>query len=338
MSDDAPQDHAPRPVDAAFRASGNRDVWAEPSYSGVTSAFRRRYTRDLAGVDLVFWGIPLDTAVSNRSGARFGPQAIRRISAMFEPADPAWPQGWNPFTRLACIDYGDAVWDYGKPWTAPAEIARQAAPILDAGATLVAMGGDHSMTYPLLKAHAARFGPLALVQFDAHQDTWHDDDERVDHGSFVARAVREGLIDPARSVQIGIRTVAPETCGLHIIDADRVWSQGVARTLADILGIVGGAPAYLTFDIDALDPAHAPGTGTPVPGGLTSREALALVRGLSGIDIKGCDVVEVAPAYDHADVTANAAAAILQQMACLVAQRRGAPLAPATPNGEGHGP
>lgn len=318
----------PRPVDAAFRAPDNRAVWHEPSYSGALSAFRRRYSRELAGVDLVFLGVPIDVATSNRPGARFGPQAIRRISAMYEPADPAWPQGTNPFAQLSAVDYGDAVWDYGRPETALGEIERQAATILDSGATLLAMGGDHSLTYALLRAHAARHGKLALIQFDAHQDTWGDDGRRLDHGSFVLRAVREGLIDSQRSVQVGIRTIAPENPGLAIIDADQVVGLGIRGVIAAIERRVGQGPAYLTFDIDCLDPAFAPGTGTPVPGGLQTREALMILRALGGLDLVGFDVVEVAPPYDHADLTANAAAALLQQMACLVAERRGTPTAP----------
>jgi len=315
----------PRPVDAAFRATSNREIWHEPSYSGAQSFFRRRFSRDFAGVDVVFAGVPLDVATSNRPGARFGPQAVRRISGMWEPADPAWPQGWNPFDRLAAIDAGDLVWDYGHPETIAQEIERQVAPILDAGATLVAVGGDHAMTYPLLKAQAARHGPLGLLQFDAHQDTWTDDGRRLDHGTFVARAVKQGLIDPGRSIQVGIRTVAPETCGIRILDADQVVGLGIRGVVAAIEARLGSGPAYLTFDIDALDPAFAPGTGTPVPGGLQTREALAILRALTGPHFVGYDVVEVAPPYDHADVTANAAAALLQQIACLVAARRGMP-------------
>jgi agmatinase len=314
-----------RPIDAAFRAADPRAVWHEPSYSGALSMFRRRYARDLAGIDLAFWGVPLDIATSYRPGARFGPQAVRRISAMWEPADPAWPQGWNPFARLSCADAGDAVWDLGHPERIPVELERQAGEIIAAGPTLIAVGGDHSMTLPLLRAHAARHGPLALVQFDAHQDTWPDDGVRLDHGSFVGRAAREGLIDASRSIQVGIRTHAPETAGVTIVDAEEAAALGPKAVAARIAERVGGAKAYLSFDIDALDPAFAPGTGTPVPGGLTSREALGIVRALGSVDFAGFDLVEVSPPYDHADLTANAACALIQQFACLVAERRGAP-------------
>src|SRR5215813_13136577 len=163
----------------------------EPTYGGVLSFMRRRYARDLAGVDLAVWGIPFDAATSNRPGARFGPQAIRRASAIFD-GDPQYPFGIDPFAKLAVVDYGDCSFDYGLPATIPGAIETQAREIIASGAQLFSLGGDHFITYPLLKAHAARNGPLALVHFDAHQDTWHDDGDRVDHGTFVLRAVRDG--------------------------------------------------------------------------------------------------------------------------------------------------
>lgn len=311
----------PRPVDAAFRAPDDRTAWSEPSYSGVLSFLRRRYTRDLAGVDVAVWGVPLDVATSYRPGARFGPQAIRRISAMLEPADPVWPQGISVFERLAVVDAGDAVWDYGRPETIAAEIERQAAAILASGATLVSLGGDHFATYPLLRAHAARHGPLALVQFDAHQDTWEaPGEQRLDHGTFVGRALRDKLIVAEHSIQIGIRTMAPSTGGLDIVDAEAVMRCGVDETVRRIRERVGARKAYLSFDIDCLDPAFAPGTGTPVPGGLSTREALAILRGLAGLAFVGFDAMEVAPPYDHADITANAAATIAQTFLALRAR------------------
>ena len=310
----------PRPTDNAFLGpllGGSH----EPTYGGALSFMRRRYARDLAGVDAVVWGIPFDSAVSNRSGARFGPQAIRRASAIFD-GDPQYPFGSDPFATLAVVDFGDCSFDYGLPATIPGAIRAQAAAILDSGARLVSLGGDHFVTYPLLEAHAARHGPLALVQFDAHQDTWPDRGDRVDHGTFVGRAVREGLVDPSRSIQVGIRTVAPETCGIEILDASAIDSLGPAGIAARIAERTGGGPAYVTFDIDCLDPAFAPGTGTPVAGGLSSREALAILRRLGGLDIVGADVVEVAPAYDHADITAIAGATVAMYYLGLFAERR----------------
>ena len=314
-----PNNHRP-PTDNAFLGPLQGGA-IEPTYGGALSFMRRRYSRDLAEVDLVVWGIPFDAATTNRPGARFGPQAIRRASAIFD-GDPQYPFGFDPFETLAVIDYGDCAFDFGKPMEAAGEIERQAAAIIASGTQLFSLGGDHFVTYPLLRAHAARHGKLALVQFDAHQDTWPDDRQRISHGSFVARAVAEKLIDPACSIQIGVRTQAPDDCGIAIVTAgeiDELRAGGVAQRIRER---VGGANAYLTFDIDCLDPAFAPGTGTPVAGGLSSREALTILRGLDSLDFVGGDVVEVSPPYDHADVTAIAGATVAMFYLGLLAERR----------------
>lgn len=311
----------PRPTDLAVFREGLLGGVTEPTYGGVLSFMRRRFSRSLEGVDAVVWGVPFDAAVSNRPGARFGPQAIRRASAIFD-GDPQYPFKADPFEQLAVVDYGDCSFDYARHAEVPAAIEAQARTILDSGAMLLSMGGDHYVTWPLLKVHAERHGPLALVHFDAHQDTWHDEEGRIDHGSFVARAVREGLMRPDRSIQIGIRTHAPEDFGIEILTGEDVAELGAAAVVQRVLARVGNARAYLTFDIDCLDPAFAPGTGTPVAGGLSSREALMILRRLGGLDLVGADVVEVAPAYDHADVTAIAGATVLQYVLGLVAERR----------------
>ncbi|AXS40959.1 agmatinase [Breoghania sp. L-A4] len=293
----------------------------EPAYGGVLSFMRRRYSRDLQGVDAAVWGIPFDASVSNRPGARFGPQGVRRASAIF-CGDPQYPFHQDPFEGMTVIDYGDCAFDYGRNADVPACIEAQARVILDAGVHLFSIGGDHFVTYPLLKAHAARHGPMALVQFDAHQDTWDDQGDRIDHGTFVGRAVREGLIDADRSIQIGIRTHAPEDCGIEIVYGEEVQRLGVDGVIGRIRERVGAATAYMTFDIDCLDPAFAPGTGTPVAGGLSSREALMVLHGLGEINFVGGDVVEVAPAYDHADITSIAGATVAQHYLGLLAKRR----------------
>jgi len=293
----------------------------EPTYGGALSFMRRRYSRDLAGIDAVVWGIPFDQATTNRPGARFGPEAIRRASAILD-GDPQYPFRMDPFATLAVVDYGDAYFDFGKPMEFAAAIEAQASAIVAGGAQLFSLGGDHFVTYPLLKAHAAKHGPLALVQFDAHQDTWLDHEGRISHGTFVRRAVAEGLIEAARSIQIGVRTEAPDTCGIEIVTAGEIDDLGVAGVAARIKERVGEAKAYMTFDIDCLDPAFAPGTGTPVAGGLSSREALGILRGLGSIDFVGGDVVEVAPAYDHADITAVAASTVAMYYLGLLAERR----------------
>ncbi len=293
----------------------------EATYAGALSFMRRRFSRDLDGIDAVVWGIPFDAAVSNRPGARFGPQGIRRASAIL-CGDPNYPFGVDIFQHMAVVDYGDCAFDYGRHAEIPAIIEMEAGAILDAGCHLFSMGGDHFVTWPLLKAHAARNGPLALVHFDAHQDTWDDDGDRLDHGTMIARAVKAGVIDPEHAIQIGIRTHAPDTYGIEIIHGYEVETLGVAGIIERIKARIGDAKAYMTFDIDCLDPAFAPGTGTPVAGGLTSREALAILRGLGDIDFVGGDVVEVAPAYDHADITAIAGAAVGQTYLGLLAERR----------------
>ncbi|MFD1694022.1 agmatinase [Roseibium aestuarii] len=311
----------PRPTDNAVFGSSILGGAHEPTYGGVLSFMRRRYSRDLTGVDAAVWGIPFDASVSNRPGARFGPQGVRRASAIFD-GDPQYPFQADPFKVLSVVDYGDCSFDYGKNADIPGHIERQAREILDQGVHLFSIGGDHFVTYPLLKAHVARHGPLALVQFDAHQDTWDDQGDRIDHGTFTGRAVREGLIDPEKSIQIGIRTHAPETCGLEILYGEEVEQLGVNGVVELIKDRVGDSKAYMTFDIDCLDPAFAPGTGTPVAGGLSSREALMILRRLGDIDFVGGDVVEVSPAYDHADITSIAGATIAQHYFGLLAERR----------------
>lgn len=293
----------------------------EPTFAGVMSFMRRRLTKDLTGADLAIWGIPFDCATSNRPGARFGPAAIRRASAIFD-GDPQYSSMKDPFAQMAVVDCGDCFFEYERIHEAPAQIETQARQIVGAGVHLISLGGDHFITLPLLRAHHAVFGPLALVQFDAHQDTWDDDGTKISHGTFVTRAVAEGLIDPARSIQIGVRTVAPDTYGIEVLDIDQCEPLGPAGIAARIRQRTGPGPCYLTFDIDALDPAFAPGTGTPVAGGLTSREALSVLRRLDDLDWVGMDVVEVSPPYDHADITAIAAAGVVQTYLQLIAEQR----------------
>lgn len=311
---------ASRSIDNAFTAGSVRGAATDPTYAGALSFMRRRYGKDVEGADAVVLGIPFDAAVSNRPGARFGPQAIRRASAIFDN-DPQYPFSRDLFEAMAVVDYGDVLLDYGNHQKTPALIEAEAAKIIASGAFLLSLGGDHFVTWPLLKAHAAKYGPLALVHFDAHQDTWDDDGERIDHGSFVARAVREGVIDARHSIQIGIRTHAPDDFGIRIMHGYEVEDLS-AQSIADkILAHVGDRPAYLTFDIDCLDPAFAPGTGTPVAGGPSSAKILSVLRKLGPLDIRGADVVEVAPAYDHADITAIAGATVAMYMLGLKAER-----------------
>ena len=314
----------PRPVDRALDPSFRHGQSTEPNYSGVTSFLRRRDARDGGGAEVAVWGVPLDVAVSNRPGTRFGPRAIRAASSILD-GDPVYPFGIDPFETVEAVDAGDCVFDYGLPEGIPEAIRSQAAAHYGRGSHLVTLGGDHFLTYPVLKALTARLGqPVALVQFDAHQDTWDDAGNRVDHGTMITRAVKDGLLRTDRSVQVGIRTHAPNTFGIEIIDALTAGELGPAALAQRIAERVGDAPVYLSFDIDAIDPAFAPGTGTPVCGGLTPREVISCLKRLGGLNLKGFDVVEVSPPYDHAEITALAGATLASLYLCLLAQRKAA--------------
>ena len=293
------------------------------TYGGALSFLRRTYTRDLSDADIAVSGIPFDVATSNRPGARFGPRAIRAASTGLAELD-AYPWGFDPFDTLDVADYGDCFFDWGHPEHAVEVIEQHAREILATNTMMVSLGGDHFVTYPLLRAHAEKFGPLALIHFDAHCDTWDDDGTRLDHGSMFLRALREGIIDPAKSVQIGLRTFNEHEHGFTILGAPWVHREGIPAVIDVLRDVVGDHAAYLTFDIDCLDPAFAPGTGTPVSGGLTTAQALDAVRSLGEFDIVGMDVVEVAPMYDVGEVTALAAATIAHDFICVQAVKAGA--------------
>jgi agmatinase len=304
-------------VDAAFTRKGQRGLTYENAFGGATSFLRRTYTKDLTGVDLAITGVPFDQAVTHRTGTRFGPRAIREASAL-QPYDP--PYGWptNPLEDLNIIDYGDVAFDYAKTSTFPQTLTDHIATVLAANAGTITLGGDHFITLPILRAYAAKYGPMGVIHFDAHSDLWADDDmDRIDHGTFMYKAVKLGLVDPARSIQIGIRTHCDDYLGIEYIDARTVHERGTAWTVARAKEIVGSAPTYVTFDIDALDPAFAPGTGTPVWGGLASWQAAACLRDLAGINMVGGDIVEVSPPYDTTGATAIAGAHVAYDLICL---------------------
>ena len=309
--------------DGAVRHSSLHGSSTENTYAGVLSFMRRNYTRVLDGVDVAISGVPLDLATTFRPGARFGPAAIRAASVQLAELKP-YPWGVDPFEDLAVIDYGDCWFDAHNPLSIKPAIVEHARTILRSDARMLTFGGDHFITYPLLIAHVEKYGkPLSLIHFDAHCDTWVDDSpDSLNHGSMFYKAVKDGLIDPAHSVQVGIRTWNDDFLGMNILDAAWVHEHGARAVIERIVSIVGERPAYLTFDIDCLDPAFAPGTGTPVSGGLSSAQALAIVRGLGAVDIVGADLVEVAPAYDHAEITALAAAHLACDLLCLWRERR----------------
>ncbi|MEM7242761.1 MAG: agmatinase [Pseudomonadota bacterium] len=307
--------------DAAFRLESNKGRIYETNYGGALSFLRRRYTRDLTDVDVVVSGIPFDNAVTGRPGTRYGPRAIREASTGVYELD-AFPWGFDIFEHLSIIDYGDCQVDPHHPETIVDTIADHARTILKSDAKMLTLGGDHFTTYPLLKAHAEKYGPIALIQFDAHGDLWEDDSTRIDHGTMFARGVNEGIIDPSKSSQVGIRTWVDSDMGLQVLTAPWVHENGIPETLKRVVDRAGDAPVYITWDIDGFDPAYAPGTGTPVVGGLASWQGLQFLRGLGGLNLIGMDVVEVSPPYDHAEITALLAATVAHDFLALLVEQK----------------
>ncbi|MDA8231944.1 MAG: agmatinase [Magnetospirillum sp.] len=265
-------------------------------------------------------GIPFDLGTTNRAGARFGPAAIRAASRMLADGDN--PAGWHNPARLDLADVGDFRIALGDIGASLDLIEGQAA----AFPHLVALGGDHTVTLALLRALAKRLGrPVGLVHFDAHVDTWPDNfGQPLAHGSVFRHAIEEGLVEPARMVQVGIRSPVPHEVhawthaqGVTILDAESVHLSTPGKVADHIRDVVAGGPIYLSFDIDALDPSQAPGTGTPEVGGLFTWQVMGILRRLDGLDWVGMDVVEVAPPYDVAEITALAGASIAWQYLCL---------------------
>ena len=261
----------------------------------------------------VITGVPFDAATSGRPGSRLGPNAIRQVSTHLAWEGCRWPWKFDLRQQLKIVDGGDLVYAFGDSADMATKLQAHAEKLLANGKRMLTFGGDHYISLPLLRAHAKHFGKMALVHFDAHTDTYSNG-STFDHGTMFYTAPQEGLIDPEHSVQIGIRTEYDPSLGFNVLDAAWVNDTAVEEILAKIRQTVGDLPVYLTFDIDCLDPAHAPGTGTPVVGGLTSDKATKLLRGLQGLNIVGMDLVEVAPGYDHADITALAAATVALDM------------------------
>lgn len=309
--------------DQAFRKADPLGRWPEMTYGGALSFLRRIYSRDLDGVDVAVSGVPYDASVTYRSGCRLGPRAIREASVQLAELK-AFPYGFDPFETLSVVDWGDCMVNPHHPETVPVDIEAHAAAIIKSGTKMLTLGGDHFVAYPLLKAHAEKYGPMTLIQFDAHCDTWEDDANRLDHGTMFGRAAAEGVIDVSKSTQIGLRTYNDSDHGFEILTAPWVHRKGIDAALKIIKERAGDTPVYISFDVDGLDPAFAPGTGTPVAGGLASWQALELIRGLGSLNLVGMDVVEVAPPYDHAEITALAAATVAHDWLCLLAEKKGA--------------
>jgi len=299
-----------------------------PRYGGAFTFARCPATRDLSMADVAIVGVPMDMAVMYRSGARFGPRAIRDGSGGLRPHSQAPQELEEPFLSLRVIDYGDLQVFPGYIEDSFARIQKDISPVVEAGVFPVVLGGDHSTTLPVLRAVAAKHGTLSLLHFDAHPDYWPLPDNRMHHGTVFRTAVEEGLIDPAASLQVGIRgsisagiIPAARAAGFDLITADEFAHRGVRATVEDIQRRAT-LPVYVSLDIDSVDPAYAPGTGTPEVAGLTSREIVDLVRGLRGLPLVGFDLVEVAPAYDSAEITALLAAHLVYEFLLVLAESR----------------
>jgi agmatinase len=285
---------------------------------------------DTEDVDVAAVGVPFDTATSNRPGARFGPEAIRAGSIALRPYHPALDI--DVFAALSIVDHGDLEVTPGNAERTAGQIAEGLRPIIEAGVVPIVLGGDHSIVLGELRAHAARHGPLALVLLDAHADTWDAHyGERYFHGTPFRRAVEEGLLRPERSLIAGLRgplysasdLAEPREMGFELVGCDELRRLPAADYAKRVRDRVGDAPAFLSFDIDVIDPAFAPATGTPEVAGLFSHEAIALIRSLAGTRFCGFDLVEVAPPYDNpAQTTATLAAAIAYEFLALAALAR----------------
>jgi agmatinase len=301
-----------------------------PRFTGPRTFMRLPHVTDLDGVDVAVCGIPTDDAVSFKSGARFGPEAIRSASVLLRPYNPRLKV--DVVEALSMVDYGDAPTVPGYHLESLERIEAFLRPVHEAGVVPLCLGGDHSMVLAELRAAAATHGPLALVHLDAHADVW-DAYYGVKHfhGTVFKRAVEEGLIDPARSVQAGMRgtlygeadVAAPRELGFEAIYMEELETLAPEEYGARVRARVGDRPAFLSFDVDFVDPAFAPGTGTPEVGGPSSAQAMAFLRALAGIDFRGFDCVEMSPPYDPAGVTAWLAASACHEMLSLLALRRG---------------
>jgi agmatinase len=312
------------------------DAPVSPRYSGVRTFARLPHVA-LAegarseGIDVAVLGAPFDTGTSYRAGARFGPEAIRSASALLRPYHPALDV--NVFEALGIVDGGDLQITPGNASRTMEQLQAGLEPLVRAGIVPLVLGGDHSIVLGELRAQAAAHGPVAVVLLDAHADVWDQYyGERYFHGTPFRRAVEEGLIDPARSLFAGMRGPlysradldAPRELGFEVIVGDELRSLSPAQYAARVRTRLGDGPAYLSFDIDVLDPASAPGTGTPEVAGLEPREALEFLRALAGVEFTGFDVVEVSPPYDsQGQITAlHAAAVAYEQLALLALARR----------------
>tara|TARA_B100000401_G_scaffold335602_1_gene234451 strand:- start:259 stop:1212 length:954 start_codon:yes stop_codon:yes gene_type:complete len=305
------------------------DAMEYPRFEGIRTFMRLPHITDLQDVDFLIAGVPFDTGGTFRVGARFGPSGIRENSLLLRPYNPA--QDIEIFDYCSGIDFGDLPIVPGYLAESHKMIKNNADVIFQSQSTPVFIGGDHSISLPLLRAAKEQFGPLALVHFDAHSDLWHGYFNKKDtHGTPFRRAIEEKLIDPSLSCQIGLRgplydkndSTMSEDEGLLAITGPELHQIGIDRAIKLVKERVGNGPAYLTFDIDFLDPAYAPGTGTPEAGGFTGYESIRFIRGLKNIDFVGFDLVEVMPGYDPTQMTCLLAANIIYEFISLIALQK----------------
>ncbi|GGM59616.1 agmatinase [Microbacterium saperdae] len=309
---------------------GPIDASANPRYSGIATFARLPRIEDVPRADIAVVGIPFDSGVSYRPGTRFGPSHVRESSRLLRPYNPA--QDVSPFELAQVVDAGDIPVNPFDLTAAVNEVERAALALGEQVSRIVTIGGDHTVALPLLRAVAAKHGPVAVLHFDAHLDTWDTYfGAPITHGTPFRRASEEGLIDLTASCHVGTRGPLyskqdledDERLGFSIVSSEYIEEHGVEAAIARILQRIGDKPLYVSIDIDVLDPAHAPGTGTPEAGGLTSRELLRILRALRAQDIVGADVVEVSPAYDHAQMTGIAASHVVYELVTLLAARIG---------------
>jgi agmatinase/guanidinopropionase len=288
-------------------------------------------SREFEGVDVAMVGIPFDSGASNRPGTRFGPRKIREASLLLWGYNQVL--GVAPTEALNIVDYGDVSTIAVDINATMKNITSEVNSILEKDVTVVALGGDHSISLPLLRAHTSKFGPPAVIHFDSHPDTWDWEfkDQPYSHGTPFRRALEEELIDTSAYMQIGIRGPTSwandlsnaREMGAKILTIDQVFEMGIPAVIAEMHATIGERPVYVSLDIDSVDPAFAPGTGTPEVGGLTSYQILQLVRGMQGLNIIGFDLVEVSPPYDHGDITAILASNLAFEFISLLALAQG---------------
>jgi agmatinase len=300
-----------------------------PRFCGVATYMRLPYTRDLKGVDVAVVGLPFDTGSPYRVGCRFGPRAIRQASVLLRPINPY--HDIDVFKTISCVDYGDSIVAPGQTERSFDEMDACLVDIVKAGVIPLGFGGDNAVTYPELKALGERHGPISVLHFDAHTDTWGDYfGQRHNAGTAYRRAVEDGYVDATKSIQAGMRgsLFAREDItqsldlGYEVITTDRIFEMGIDALAAHILKKLKGRKVFLSLDLDIVDPAYAPGVQIPECGGLSAREMLGLLRKLRGLDIVGADVVECNPMYDHAEITALLGATIGAEILGLIAAHR----------------